>query len=141
VLITFKSPSSVPPYRIENRTKAVRLMLRQQLDQPAGPRMAGAEGGPGRGNAAGSVAAAAAVLTGAVSPAKKELHSPRYRLRGSCVVIMSLHVCKLPCYQSLQLHGSSVAGWHWLLVTYLHFKHLLATTATCIWYAVVKHVN
>lgn len=77
VLITYKSPSSVPPYRIENRTKAVRLMLRQQLEQPAGPRMAGAEGGPGRGNAAGSVAAAAAVLTGAVSPAKKEMHSPR----------------------------------------------------------------
>lgn len=39
VLITFKSPSSVPPYRIENRTKSVMLKLRQQLDlQPAAPK-------------------------------------------------------------------------------------------------------
>lgn len=82
VLITFKSPSSVPPYRIENRTKAVRLMLRQQLDQPAGPRMAGAGSGQGSSNAS-SVAAAAAALTGAVSPAKKELHSPRWAGTGA----------------------------------------------------------
>jgi len=32
VLVTFKSTSSVPPYRIENRTKAVMIHLRQQVD-------------------------------------------------------------------------------------------------------------
>lgn len=80
VLITFKSPSSVPPYRIENRTKSVRLMLRQQLDQPAvarGP--AGALGSAGPGHVPSSVvaAAAAAVRAGAASPTKKDVHTPR----------------------------------------------------------------
>jgi hypothetical protein len=140
VLITFKSPSSVPPYRIENRTKAVRLMLRQQLDQPAGPRTAGAEGGPGRGNAAGSVAAAAAVLTGVVSPAKKEMHSPRYSLRGSCVVI------KMSTRLSVAMLPNFAAAWQQcrkqtLAVTDLCFTQLLAATTTCIWFAVVLYVN
>lgn len=81
VLITFKSPSSVPPYRIENRTKAVMLMLRQQLDQPNAPRApsagasAGSHGSSVSNAAATVAAAAAAVRAGAVAPAKKE--SPR----------------------------------------------------------------
>lgn len=81
VLITFKSPSSVPPYRIENRTKAVMLMLRQQLDQPSaskppGGAAAGTGGGhigsPVSGAAATVAAAAAAVRAGAAAPAKKD---------------------------------------------------------------------
>jgi len=86
VLITFKSPSSVPPYRIENRTKSVMLMLRQQLDQPTAPRAPSAGTSAGShsssvSNAAATVAAAAAaVRAGAVAPAKKE--SPRCAKRG-----------------------------------------------------------
>lgn len=79
VLITFKSPSSVPPYRIENRTKSVKLMLRQQLDQPAAPRApapapVGGAGASHLHRAPSNVvaAAAAAVRAGAASPTKKD---------------------------------------------------------------------
>jgi hypothetical protein len=81
VLVTFKSPSSVPPYRIENRTKSVKLMLRQQLDPQAAARApAGAAGSAAPASnmpAAVVAAAAAAVRAGAASPAKKDAHSPR----------------------------------------------------------------
>ncbi|KAF6253188.1 hypothetical protein COO60DRAFT_1463300 [Scenedesmus sp. NREL 46B-D3] len=40
-LITFKSTSSVPPYRIENRTKGVMVMVRQQLLDRGGPAPSG----------------------------------------------------------------------------------------------------
>lgn len=58
VLVTFKAASSVPPYRIENRTKSVVVMLRQQLDT---------RGGSGSGGAAGEATAttAHAALAGA----------------------------------------------------------------------------
>lgn len=60
----------------------MKLMLRQQLDQPAvqrGPGGVGTMGAVGAGSAPSSVvaAAAAAVRAGAVSPAKKDLHTPR----------------------------------------------------------------
>jgi hypothetical protein len=81
VLVTFKSPSSVPPYRIENRTKSVKLMLRQQLDPQAAARApagAAGSGAPASNMPAAVVAAAAAaVRAGAASPAKKDAHSPR----------------------------------------------------------------
>jgi hypothetical protein len=45
-LITFKSTSSVPPFRIENRTKSVMVMMRQQLTDKSGPAPSGTGAGP-----------------------------------------------------------------------------------------------
>eukprot|EP00878_Enallax_costatus_P034752 GHUV01038586.1.p1 GENE.GHUV01038586.1~~GHUV01038586.1.p1 ORF type:complete len:134 (-),score=29.53 GHUV01038586.1:70-471(-) len=44
VLVTFKSTNSVPPLRIENRTKSVTVMLRQHLDATKSPAVAGSIG-------------------------------------------------------------------------------------------------
>lgn len=41
VLVTFKSTSSVPPIRIENRTKSVTVLLRQYLEAAKGSGMVG----------------------------------------------------------------------------------------------------
>lgn len=62
VLVTFKSTNSVPPLRIENRTKSVTIMLRQQLEAA---RIAGATGPVG------------VPMLSTAMPGRKE-SSPRY---------------------------------------------------------------
>jgi hypothetical protein len=109
VLVTFKSPSSVPPYRIENRTKAVMLMLRQQLDQPGAQARPAAGAGPGTaaaaaaaaaagaGPAAAAVAAAAALRAEAAGLAKREVHSPRCAVVGVPAWLKSA-CAHMPCH-------------------------------------------
>ena len=114
VLITFKSPSSVPPYRIENRTKAVSLMLRQQLDQPSAPR--GPPGGTSVSRshvdspvsyaaatvaaAAAGVKAGAAVRAGVAAPPRTgRPESPRWVVRSIFAVA---HVCCQGEYAPIQ---------------------------------------
>lgn len=94
VLITFKPTSSVPPYRIENRTKAVMLSLRQQVEAggPRGPgaaaKAAGAAPVPaaaGGGDEASTRAAAgAATAAGYAGQPRCALRTAVQCMRASC---------------------------------------------------------